>query len=128
MIPARCASTIFVDNPSDAAVKRLLAEWADADFFEPHDIIRTVILQADIANLRSLVLTLRFPVLFPFWKIRGLGIKRANAFAINIHVDEISFQGYPQQTALRQSVSMRHQLSRPQPAAMDAMEVLLSQW
>ena len=62
MIPARCASTIFVDNPSDAAVKRLLAEWADADFFEPHDIIRTVILQADIANLRSLVLTLRFPV------------------------------------------------------------------
>ena len=52
MIPARCASTIFVDNPSDAAVKRLLAEWADADFFEPHDIIRTVILQADIYRTR----------------------------------------------------------------------------
>ena len=77
-----------------AAVKRLLAEWTDADFFEPHYVIRTMILQADIANLRSLVLTLRFPVLFPFWKIRGLGIKRANAFAIDIDVDEISLQGY----------------------------------
>ena len=59
MILARCASTVFVDNPSNAAVKRLLAEWADADLFEPDDVIWTVILQADIANLRSLVLTLR---------------------------------------------------------------------
>ena len=78
----------------NVVVKRLLAERADADFFEPHDINWTVILQADIANLRSLVLTFRFPVLFPFWKIRGLGIERANVFAIDIDVDEISFQGY----------------------------------
>ena len=78
----------------NAALKRLLAARADAYFFEPHDVIRTMIPQADIAKLRSLVLALRFPVLFPFWKIRGLGLKRANSIAIDIDVDEISFQGY----------------------------------
>lgn len=53
-----------------------------------------MILQADISNLRSLLRTLRFPVLFSFRKICGLGIERANRFTIDIDVDEISFQGY----------------------------------